>query len=319
MKIKMQKNFSDKTLKEGFNDFIKYCRIRNLSTATTNYYEMCFYKFTKFYSEDNLISTITKKLIDDYIIYLQQNTECNSVSINTHLRGLRVILYYFMKLEYIPEFKISLLKQQKKIKETYSDAELKLLLEKPNLKKYRFSEYRNWVIINYLLATGNRVNTIVNLKIKDLDFENYYIYIRTTKNKKQQIIPMSRKLANILIEYLQYREGEPDDYLFCNQHGQKLTTNALKLAIRKYNLKRGVMKTSIHLFRHTFAKKWIKAGGDIFRLQKILGHSSLDIVKEYVNMFNEDLVDDFDKLNALDQMSENKNYITLSNLKGGRK
>ena len=61
-------------------------------------------------------------------------------------------------------------------------------------------------------------------------------------------------------------------------------------------------KTSIHLFRHTFAKNWILSGGDIFRLKSILGHSSLEIVKEYVNMFGGDLKKDFDKFNPLENM-----------------
>ncbi|RHP70371.1 hypothetical protein DXA59_05185 [Clostridium sp. OF03-18AA] len=64
---------------------------------------------------------------------------------------------------------------------------------------------------------------------------------------------------------------------------------------------KGVEKTSAHLYRHTFAKKWILNGGDIFRLQKILGHSDLTVVKEYVQMFGQDLAVDFDKFNSLDR------------------
>jgi len=64
-----------------------------------------------------------------------------------------------------------------------------------------------------------------------------------------------------------------------------LTVPRLSNNLRDYNLSRGIMKTGVHRWRHTFAKKWILAGGDIFRLQKILGHSSLDVVKEYVDMF----------------------------------
>ncbi|MCL2697847.1 MAG: tyrosine-type recombinase/integrase, partial [Oscillospiraceae bacterium] len=60
-------------------------------------------------------------------------------------------------------------------------------------------------------------------------------------------------------------------------------------AIQTYNRNRGVEKTSIHLFRHIFAKNWIMNGGDIFRLQKILGHSSLEMVKEYVSMLGVDI------------------------------
>ena len=54
--------------------------------------------------------------------------------------------------------------------------------------------------------------------------------------------------------------------------------------------------------RHTFAKKWILNGGDIMRLQTILGHSSIEMVKEYVNMFGGDLKKDFDKFNPLESM-----------------
>ena len=61
------------------------------------------------------------------------------------------------------------------------------------------------------------------------------------------------------------------------------------------------MQTSIHLFRHTFAKNWIMGGGDIFRLQKILGHSTLDMVKQYVAIFGGDLKRDYDRFSALDQ------------------
>lgn len=70
----------------------------------------------------------------------------------------------------------------------------------------------------------------------------------------------------------------------------------------KYNRKRGVSKTSAHLYRHTFAKRWILNGGDIFRLQKLLGHSNLDIVKEYVNMFGHDLTKDYTSFNPLDTL-----------------
>ena len=65
---------------------------------------------------------------------------------------------------------------------------------------------------------------------------------------------------------------------------------------------RGVSKTSAHLYRHTFAKRWILNGGDIFRLQKLLGHSNLDIVKEYVNMFGRDLTKDYTSFNPLDTL-----------------
>ena len=70
-------------------------------------------------------------------------------------------------------------------------------------------------------------------------------------------------------------------------------------------------KTSVHLFRHTFAKKWILNGGDSFRLQKILGHSTMRMVREYVNMFSNDLKKDFNDYNPLEQFKVNKKHIKM--------
>jgi len=116
---------------------------------------------------------------------------------------------------YVEKFKIELPKVEKKIRETYTASEIEKLLVKPNLKKCRFSEYRNWVIINYLLSTANRISTAINLRIRDLNFEDDEIILRKTKNKRQYTIPMNKHLKKILIEYLSYRKGKPEDYLFC--------------------------------------------------------------------------------------------------------
>lgn len=305
-KMNLNKSYSRKTIEEGYKEFNRFCRVKNLANDTYRYYQECIDTFGSFKPLDSEISSINKNTIDDYILYLRNNTDRNDTSINTVIRGLRAILYYFMELDYLESFKITCIKAEKKIKETYSDAELKLLLKKPNLKKCSYAEYRDWVIVNYLLATGNRADTICNIKIGDIDFEEGYIKLDKTKSKKQQLIPLSDTLAKVLTEYLQYRDGEMEDYLFISVYGAKLNSNSLGHSIRKYNSKRGVMKTSIHLFRHTFAKKWIMNGGDIFRLQKVLGHSSLDIVKEYINIFGEDLQKDFYKYNALEELTDSK-------------
>lgn len=199
------------------------------------------------------------------------------------------------------KFHISLIKADRKLIATYTDRELELLLEKPDLKKCSFAEYRDWVAVNYFIGTGNRLKTARFLRIKDLDFENMLINLTTVKNRKQHIIPLTPSLAQVLLEYLAHREGNEDDYVFCDMYGRQLTKDQFTHSIRRYNLRRGVNKTSIHVFRHTFAKKFIKAGGDIFRLQKILGHSSLDMVKVYTEMFSEDLKENFEVFNPLEK------------------
>jgi len=255
-----------------------------------------------FYDTTLPCESVTKETIYKYIEHLQNKGTVNDVTINSYLRGIRVIFYYFMEMGYMPKFSIRLIKCDKEIKETYTTEELDRLLKKPDVKKTGFAEYRNWVIVNYLLATGNRLRTLINLKWVDVDFQNDLIRLTTTKNRQQQLIPLSSTLKTVLKEYRLYRKGNADDYVFCTQFGEKLQKGGTETAIRRYNHKRGVTKRSIHLFRHTFAKLWILNGGDIFRLQKILGHSSLDIVKEYVNMFSTDLQQNFDEFNPLENI-----------------
>ena len=152
----------------------------------------------------------------------------------------------------------------------YTHDEMEKLLKKPNLKDCRFSEYSNWVIVNYITATANRISTVINLKIRDLDFEEQTIILRTVKNKKQYTMPMSKYLKPILIEYLSYRRGEPDDFLFCpeNNGKKKLTEGGLKTSIAKYNKRRGVNKTSCHIIRHYFAKQYVLKRWNSFELEE---------------------------------------------------
>ncbi len=190
-------------------------------------------------------------------MHLRNNRKVSEITINSYLRGIRAFLYYCMEHGYIMHFKIQLLKTEKNIKPTYTDNELILLLKKPNLKSCDFPEYRNWVITNYLLGTGNRISTVANIQIKDIDFSEENIILTKTKNRKQQVIPITHTLILILKEYLKYRQGEIEDYLFCTQNGKQMSVNGLEHALMKYNKSRGVFKTSAHLYRHTFAKKWI--------------------------------------------------------------
>jgi integrase/recombinase XerD len=293
--------------------FLNYSKAKNLSKRTISYYERRFSRFIEFLEihEIKKIGQVNNQVVTGFILYLQNRID-NPISINTVLRAVRAVLYYAMKLDYLDEFKIQMLKTPDKVKETYTDDELKILLEKPNLKNCDFVEYRTWVMINWLLSTGNRIRTARNVRIKDIDFNESVVLLRTVKNRKQQIIPLTKKMLNILTEYLQYRGGKPDDFLFSSVYQEKLSTNAVVKAMSRYNKSRGIDKTSSHLFRHTFAKLWIKNGGDIFRLQKILGHSSLDMVKNYVNMFSADLKDNFEGYNPINNFYSKKSRLDLS-------
>jgi len=314
-KIKMRKGKNENlAMDKVFERFLKHCRSKNLSEQTIEYYEENYDQFKNilvkmadFQKQDTiLIKDINPQIFENYRLGLLER-DISHKTVNSYIRAVRAFLYYAMRLDYLDDFKVQLIKTEKKIKITYTDSELERLLEKPDINQCSFSEYRNWVIVNWLMGTGNRARTLRNIKIEDIDLSDGYVTLRKVKNKKQQVIPLSKKLNKIIMEYLNYREGEKDDYLFCTIYGDKLSQEALKSAIYRYNTRRNVDKTSTHLFRHTFAKLWIKNGGDIFRLQKILGHKSMDMVREYVNMFGEDLKENFEEFNPINQFKNGNN------------
>lgn len=298
-KIKM-KTEENQSLISAFEAFIRRCKVKNLSDETIQSYRYKIKPFITYYGEESPVNLINKNTVDSYVLYLERESKANDITINSYLRSLKAFLYYCMEEQGLYPFKIHLIKAEKKLKETYTDDELKRLLKKP--KTNLFSEFKTWAFINYLLGTGNRISTALNLKIQDISFDEGVIYIRKTKNRRQQIIPLSNSLSSVLNAYLQIRQGESDDYVFCSDTGSKGDKRTYQQLVADYNKKRGINKTSCHLFRHTFAKKWIMSGGDVFRLQKILGHSSITVTKEYLNIFDTDISIDFDKFNALDSL-----------------
>lgn len=302
---------SDITLEEGVALFIRKCKVKNLTEYSINSYETKIKKFTDFLGADYPVDEITTETIDEFILSMRQQG-LRETTVNTNLRAVRSLLYYLMEIGKLTRFKIQLTKVEEVVKETYTEDELRKLLKKPNLQKSSFNEYRIWVLENYLLATGNRITTALNVQIKDVDFANGLITLRKTKNRKQQIIPMPHSLIQILQEYMEIRGGKDDDYLFCNNWGGKPDKRTFQKCVADYNIKRGVNKTSCHLFRHTFAKMWILNGGDAFRLQKMLGHSTLEVTRRYVQMFSNDLQLDFDTFNPLESLELNRgNTIKL--------
>lgn len=241
----------------------------------------------------------TDGLERDYRKYLT-NLGVNEQTIAAYFRAYRAIAYFAMEEGWIPRRKISIKQPEPPIKNCYTDDEIKRLVRKP--KTDDFLENRNWVMVNYFLATGNRVSSVADLRIGDVDLDEGYITVNRQKNGKPTRIPLVKKITRILRAYIDdYRtevNGVPvglNEPLFCNLYGEKLSENGIKKAIANYNRSRNVEKTSVHLFRHTFAKKWIIDGGDLLQLEKMLGQSSLKMVQHYSNLYASDIKEQAEK------------------------
>ena len=310
---------NDITIEQGFERFLRWCRLKGYAEYTIEFYDEIRMNFARFKNLDESIEDLNKELFEEYILFLQK-TDVGSVSIFIYTKGLKRVCNYFMDEDLIDPFTVVLPKMEIPVKEVYTEAELRKLLKKPNLKKCRFSEYRNWVIVNYLLGTGQRRNTVTNLKIGDVDLDNRLVRLRVTKNKKETILPLTSSLVSILDEYLCYRGGEKGDYLFCAQNGGKLNNNSLTNGIRDYNLRRGVEKTSVHLFRHTFAYMAMNNEMDVLKIQRLLCHARLDTTQKYLRQFGfAELQKDYEKYNPLESMQNHSVAREWSSNKRSRK
>lgn len=293
----------DFTIEDAMEDFIRYSKSKNLTESTLNNYRKQFRKFNMFY--DGGLSDINPQTVMEFVEY-SRGQGLKPVSINTSLRHMKAIFNYWADQNYIQPVKVKLMKVEEEIKDTYTEAEIAKLLKKPDIKNCSFTEFRTWVIINFVVGTGCRLSTLTNVKIADVDFVNELITYRHTKNRKIQFVPLSKQLSKVLTEYLRYRKGEKDDLLFPSENNTKLIGTTVAHNIASYNRSRGVEKTSIHLFRHTFAKNWILQGGDPLRLQKVLGHSTLTMAQHYANLYKSDLKRNFEDFNLLSKFSSQR-------------
>ena len=307
MRIRIEKH---STAAECFDDFILAKKGRGIADKTIDSYQNHFHAAGKFIDWDMPIGDIRQKDINLLIAQLRDKG-LKPCTIATYIITIKTF-FSWARGEGLSTLNVPLYKYEESVKETYTDDELRLLLKKPNLRKCAFSEYRNWVIINLLLNSGCRAATIRNIKVSDVDLEGGLCYFRHTKNKKTQVSPLCSEMKSILHEYLRIRNGTDEDYLFPNEFNGQMSENCLTYAISRYNRARGVKKTSIHLFRHTFAKKYLlDCGGNAFTLQKLLGHSTLDMTRKYCELFNADIVRDYDSHSPLAQMQRGNGRIRI--------
>lgn len=300
----------EKSYAVGYEEFIKNCKARNLSNYTLRYYQTIDYVMKQYCDENEIfISNIDITFYDDFILFLKERN-IKDTTIFSYAKGIRTILYFFMEKGYMEEFKINTPHADEPLKAIYTKQELEVLLKMSDLNRCSFSELRSWMMIVYFIGTGQRLRTVLGLKIEDIDLDNAVVILKNVKNRKHTILPLPYKVIEALRIYLGYRGGKKNEFLFCSWTGLELTKRGAEEAIRRYNRSRGVEKTSIHAFRHSFATNYLEAGGDLFRLQQLMCHSNINITKGYIHMTTRGIGKDLDDLTYLNNVSFGKVKMT---------
>jgi len=154
--------------------------------------------------------------------------------------------------------------------------------------------YRDYVIILTLLDTGLRVSELCSLRLSNLWLEDGVLKV-TGKGNKERLVPIGRQIQRILWRYINRHRPEPAmpncDFLFLTKDGRPLTKDRVEKIIGHYGKKAGLqgVRCSPHTLRHTAAITFLRNGGDVFSLQRMLGHSSLEMTRRYCDIADIDL------------------------------
>lgn len=287
------------TFEEAIELFVKDCELRNLRPFTIRYYLNEFQAYLNSLREQQINPTVLKPynvteehIKENVILYMRKYRGLRVVTINTRLRALRAFYNFLYMQKYIPKNpveNIKLLKDRKQIIPTFSKEQLNKLFRQPDLRK--FTGVRDYTMMMIMLETGIRVNELVGLSVTDILWEDDLLRIRNAKSYRERLVPIQKDMKNQLTKYLAIRGELGTDALIVTVDGTRLTRRGVQQRIdiygRKANLKD--VRCSCHTFRHTFAKLSVQQGANIFELQAILGHTSFEIVKTYVNLFGNDV------------------------------
>jgi len=275
----------------AIKEFIKSRRLKNVRETTIKYYEDAFHVLKR----DLQILKINKQLVDltekdvEEIILLWQQ-KLKVTTINSKLRGIRPFYSFLEEKKWIkknPTANVKLLRDRKKIRETLEDDEIKKIADYFK-KQNTFPGFRDLVILQLLLDTGIRINECLNIKLQDIDGKR--LVITESKNLQQRMVYLSKGMQDKLEVYIKVRGKLNHDYLFVNQDNGRLSKNTFQERLRIASRACGVKKqVSPHVCRRTYAKKAILKGMDPFSLAVLLGHSTLEVTKRYVQIWGADL------------------------------
>ena len=160
----------------------------------------------------------------------------------------------------------------------------------------RPSANRDQAILLTLLDTGLRASELCALTVGDLDLKTGKVDVRHgigggAKGGKGRTTYLGKVARKAVWRYLAVREDgdDPKAPLFISAAYRPFNRNTLRILVRRLGERAEVAHVHPHKFRHTFAITYLRSGGDVFTLQSLLGHGSLDMVRHYAQIAEVDV------------------------------
>ena len=309
------------------------CQTEGKSPRTIEWYTSFLTRFRQFLESRQMPtdpSQIDKNYVRAFIRYLQTeakvprtNGSLSPATVQGYVRTLKAFFAWLEREEYLtanPMTKIAIPKAPFKVVSSFATEDLGKLIEV--CEKSSGSGYRNLTILLLMLDSGLRVSEVTGVDLADMNLAEGYIRITTAKGGKERIVPIGSLVQKSLWKYMNCFRPQPlaqtVTKLFLSDRGLPLTKNGVQQMLRRYGKRAGLtgVRCSPHTFRHTFAKNYLLNGGDIFSLQKILGHSSLASVRLYLNLFAVDIKKQHMRFSPVDNIAQTSSIYRLCASRG---
>lgn len=279
-------------MKDNLNAFIKYLEKElNYSDLTIKNYELDITHFCNYLTSNNInYLHLSKNDVREYLKKLSDD-DLSSKSISRKISALRSFYSFLVSVYALKENVFDLItnpKLEKKLPNYLNSEEVENLLQSFSVTDF-FSS-RNHLIIELIYSCGFRLSEVVNIEIKNINFDEKKIKIMG-KGKKERIVLFGDVAKEALINYLdKYRSNYAMDlkYLFISKTGSKLSVSMVEKIIKKQAQTAGIKHSvSAHNLRHTFATDLLNSGASVETVQNLLGHSSLSTTQIYTHVTSE--------------------------------
>ena len=146
-----------------------------------------------------------------------------------------------------------------------------------NYKIELIKNYHYKMLIIFLWYSGVRITEALNIKKQDIDFEHYTVVLTWLKSRKytHRVIPLHPELKSLLQMYTATNNMIDRVFPITRQ--------------RAWQIVKKCLNGHPHQLRHSFAVNWLRSGGNIYSLYKILGHSKIQTTMIYLNIVPSDL------------------------------
>lgn len=275
--------------------------IQGHSPDTIKYYRQNLGWFCDFMNNAD-ISSVTLSHARNYVLKLKERN-VSTVSMQTYTRAVRGFLSWCFRESYISENipdKLRLPKATRKAVDVLADSEVERLLNCIDTRK--FIGLRDMVVVMLMLDSGMRLSEVLALEYGKIHLEAGYL-IALGKGNKERYIPLGLHTKKYLLKYLaQIPNRESKVKIVVQDTLIPATHSTIRNLFKRLKKRSGIARLRPHLLRHTFATRYLSLGGDVYNLQSILGHTTLEMTKRYAHMTMGDRIDRFSRYSPVDNL-----------------